>query len=175
MAEIGYARAIFRSGLRVWGDALLEILVVACVTLIPLLGAVIHQVLPPDSKIYLGEAFEIAFLSGQLIFYALSLIAVVVWQCNKDFKSFFPLRTIFNLYSLVCIVICSIVIGYDPELATVNRVFLAPISVIIFVTALVAYVLMAVISQVHINVGQTLAADDAALGDAVRRSRGIGP
>jgi hypothetical protein len=173
MAKIGYARAIFRSGFRVWGEALLEILVVAGVTLIPLLGAAVREVLPPDTKIYLSDAFARAFLSGQLLFYALGLIATVVWQSNKDLKSFFPLRSLFNLYSLACVVICSIVIGFDPDLSGINRVFLAPFSLAIFATAVVAYVLMAVISQVNVNVGKSLAEGDAALGEAVRKSRGI--
>jgi hypothetical protein len=81
----------------------------------------------------------------------------------------------FNLYGITCIVFCSAVISFDPELVAINRVLLAPVSVVIYATALVAYVLMAVIAQVHINVGTALAKDDAALGDAVRRSRGIEP
>jgi hypothetical protein len=68
MAEVGYARAIFWSGRRVWGDALLEILVVSIVSLIPLIVAAIRQVLPPESTVYLSDAFEKAFLSGQLLY-----------------------------------------------------------------------------------------------------------
>ena len=57
-------RAILRSGLRVWEEALLEILVVAGVSLIPLFGAPIREVLPQDSKIYLSAAFEKGLFSA---------------------------------------------------------------------------------------------------------------
>lgn len=173
MAEIGYARAIFRSGPRVWGIALLEIVVVAGVSLIPLLGAAIREVLPPESKVYMVDAFEKAFLSGQLLFYSVGLIATITWQSNKDFKSFFPLRSIFNLYSLIGIVVCSIVVGYDPTLTQINRRFLGTFSVGLFLASLVAYALMAVISEVNVNVGSDLAVTDAALSDAVKKSRGL--
>ncbi|WP_426386948.1 hypothetical protein [Sphingobium sp. R-21] len=173
MEKIGYARAMFRSGPGVWGMALLEIIVVAGISLIPLTGAAIREVLPPESKIYLSDAFEKAFLSGQLLFYAVGLIATIVWHCNKDFKSFFPLRAIFNLYSLFGIVICSIVIGYDPTLSSTNKSFISSFSVAIFSVSIIIYVIMAVISEVHVNVGQALAKTDAQLGDAVRKSRGI--
>jgi len=173
MAEIGYAQAIYRSGRRVWGEALLEIIVICGVSLLPLLGAVIREMLPLGSKVYIADAFSRAFLSGQLLFYALGLIATVVWQCNKDLRSFFPLRAIFNLYSFGCIAICSIVIGYNPELSSVNKGFVGPLSIAIFCISIVAYGLMSVISQVHVNVGKDLSNSDAALGDAVRRSRGL--
>ena len=173
MAKIGYFHAVFRSGVKVWGLALLEILVVAGVSLIPLLGAAVREILPPQSGIYLSDAFEKAFLSGQLIFYAIGLIATIVWHSNKDFHSFFPLRALFNLYSLAGIVICSIVIGYDPTLNSISRPFLANFSVFLFASAAVLYVVMTVISHVHVNVGKALAEETAELGDAVRHSRGL--
>jgi hypothetical protein len=89
MAEMGYARAIFFAGRRVWALAILEIIVVAGVSLVPLFGAAFREILPTDSKIYLTDAFEKAFLSGQLLFYSLGLIATVTWHSNKDFKFFF--------------------------------------------------------------------------------------
>ena len=175
MAEVGYGKAIWTAGPRVWGEAFLEILVVAVVSLIPLLGAAVREVLPPDSKIYLSDAFGRAMLSGQLLFYALGLIATVVWNSNKDWRSFFPLRTVFNLYSLVCIVLCSIVIGYNPELNAINRSFIAPFSVVVFTSAILAYLLISVIAQVQVNVGKSLAQDDKTLGEAVAASRKVAP
>ena len=88
MAEIGYLRAMFRSGLKVWGTAAGETLVVSGVSLIPLAGAAIRQMLPHNGA-NAADAFGKAFLSGQLIFYALGLISTIVWNCNKDFKDFF--------------------------------------------------------------------------------------
>lgn len=173
MAEIGYFRAIFRSGPRVWGEAVLEILVVAGVSLIPLIGVAVREVLPQQSKIYLSDAFEKAFLSGQLIFYALGLIATIVWNSNKDFKSFFPFRTVLNLYCLVSIALCSIVIGYDPTLTSTNSDFIARFSVIIFSLSIFIYIVMAVIAQVHVNVGKSISESDDKLRDAVRESRGL--
>lgn len=173
MDKIGYGGAIFGASRRVWGEAVLEIAVVAGVSLIPLLGASLREVLPPDSTVYLSDAFERSFLSGQLLFYALGLIATVVWQANRDYKSFFPLRTIFNLYCMTCVVICSIIIGFDPELHAINKGFVGPTSVLIFSISLFAYLLMAVISQVHVNVGKSLAKEDADLSNAVKNSRGL--
>ncbi|KEA04503.1 hypothetical protein QOV31_005185 (plasmid) [Agrobacterium fabrum] len=173
MNRIGYWNAIVFAGPQAWGFALLEIFVVATVSLIPLLGAALRDVLPATSNIYLGDAFQKAFLSGQLIFYAIGLIATIVWQSNKDFSSFFPWRSFFNIFSLIGIVICSLVIGYDPTLTSISPPFLARCSLILFFLSLAAYTLMAVIAQVHVNVGQSLAEDDSALADEVRRSRGI--
>jgi hypothetical protein len=173
MAEIGYFRAIFRSGFRVWGEAILEITVVAGVSMIPLIGAAVREVLPLQSKIYLSDAFEKAFLSGQLLFYALGLIATVVWNSNRDFKSFFPLRSILNLYCVAAIASCSVVIGYDPTLASENREFIAKFSLLLFLTSIIFYVLMSVIGQVHVNVGKSISESDDTLRDAVRESRGL--
>lgn len=80
MNRIGYWNAIVFAGPQAWGIALLEIFVVATVSLIPLLGAALRDVLPATSNIYLGDAFQKAFLSGQLIFYAIGLIATIVWR-----------------------------------------------------------------------------------------------
>lgn len=173
MNRVGYWNAIVFAGPQAWGYALLEIFVVATVSLIPLIGAALRDVLPATSNIHLGDAFQKAFLSGQLLFYAIGLIATIVWNSNKDFSSFFPWRTIFNIYSLVGIVVCSLVIGYDPTLVSISPPFLAKSSLVLFVSALIAYTVMAVIAQVHVNVGKSLAADDSALSDEVRRSRGI--
>lgn len=173
MAEIGYLRAIKGAEPGVWRDAILEIVVVAGVSLIPLIGAAIRQVLPPDSKVYLSDAFGKAFLSGQLVFYALGLIATVVWQSNKDWKSFFPWRSAINIYCLAAISVSAIVIGYDPELRAINAVFLANFSVFMFLSAIVFYVFMSVVSQVQVNVGKEFSKSDDELGNAVRASRGL--
>ena len=173
MATIGYAKAIFRSGSQVWIAALLETLVVSVVSLIPLICVAVRQLLPPDSTIYLSDAFVKALLSGQLLFYALGFIATVVWQSNKDLNSFFPLRTLINLFSIMAIVVCSLVIGFDPNLSNINADFLATFSVSMFICSMILYTLMAIINQVHVNVGKDLAASDAELGYAVRRSRGL--
>jgi hypothetical protein len=173
MAEIGYTRAIFFAGVRVWGLAILEIIVVAGVSLVPLFGAALREVLPTDSTIYLSDAFEKTFLSGQLLFYSLGLIATITWHSNKDFKSFFPLRAVFNLFSLIGVGGCLLIIGFDPTFNETNKVFLARFSVGLFLASIILYITMAVINQVHFNVGKALAETDAALGEAVRRSRGL--
>lgn len=173
MAEIGYLSAVYRSGSRVWLEAVFETLVVAGVSLIPLFGGAIREVLPRDSEIYLSDAFEKSFLSGQLLFYALGLIATVVWSSNRDLKSFFPFRTLINMYCIIAIVFCSIVIGYDPTLASINKIFIANFSVAIFVSSLIIYIAMAVFAQVHVNVGKSISESDDALRDAVRQSRGL--
>ena len=68
---------------------------------------------------------------------------------------------------------CTLLIGYDPTLSRIKPSILSVASVGIFLVTLVAYVLMAVISQVHVNVGEALAKTDADLQNEVRRSRGI--
>lgn len=173
MAEIGYLSAIFRSGRRVWLEAALETFVVTVVSLIPLLGASIREMLPKNSTIYLSDAFEKSFLSGQLLFYALGLIATIIWNSNRDFKSFFPYRTFINLYSLAAIVLCSIIIGYDPTLQQTNKPFLQQFSVWVFLSSLIVYLVMAIVAQVHVNVGKSISESDDALRDAVLKSRGL--
>jgi len=173
MPRVGYWRAIFSAGPQAWGTALLEILVVATISLIPLLMAAIRELLPLGSNILISDAFQRSFLSGQLVFYSVGLIATITWNSNKDFQSFFPWRTIFNLYCLAGIVFCTLLIGYDPTLSRIKPSILSVASVGIFLVTLVAYILMAVISQVHVNVGEALAKTDADLQNEVRRSRGI--
>jgi hypothetical protein len=173
MAETGYAKAIFYAGKRVWGLALLEISVVAGISLIPLVGAAFREALSMDGKVPLTEALAKAFLGGQLIFYSVGLIASIVWHSNKDFNSFFPLRTIFNLYCTIGLVLCSIIIGYDPTLTNINYNILARTSVCLFVMSIFIYILMTVITHVHVNVGKSLAETDSALSNAVQISRGL--
>jgi hypothetical protein len=173
VANIGYGRAIWISGARVWGEAILEILVVSVISLIPLIGAAIREVLPQDSKIYLSDAFEKAFLSGQLLFYALGLIATIIWQSSRDLKQFFAIRAVLFLFGISSVAFCSVIIGYDPTLTSENKALLGPFSAGLFAVSIVLYVVMSVFSQVQVNVGEELTKDDKALADAVRRSRGI--
>lgn len=172
MPRVGYWKAIFSSR-QDWGTALLEIVVVAAISLIPLLMAAIRELLPLDANVPIGDAFEKYFLSGQLVFYSVGLTATITWHSNKDFRNFFPWRVFFNLYCIVSIVFCAILIGYDPTLSSIKPAFLSNSSVAIYCISLMAYVLIVVISRVHVNVGEALAQTDAALQDEVRRSRGI--
>lgn len=171
MADVGYARAIFGAGRHVWIRALSETAVVAGVSLLPLLLAAFRETLPTGGAI--GDALAKAFLSGQLLFYALGLIATVVWVSNKDFPRFFPLRIVINLVCLVEVVICSLIIGFDPTLEVTDKAIVGSYSVTLFAVAVAFYILMVVIGEVHVNVGQSLAQDDAELKQSVRKSRGI--
>ena len=74
---------------------------------------------------------------------------------------------------MIGIVIAAIVIGYDPTLASIDYSFRANFSVFIFTTSFAIYLLMAVIGQVHIDVGKTIAGKDRELADALRQSRGL--
>jgi hypothetical protein len=171
MADTGYARAIFSAGRDVWARALSEAAVVAGISLLPLLLAAFRETLPDGTQV--APAFAKAFLSGQLLFYAVGLIATVVWQSNKDFPRFFPLRIVINLVCLVELVICSFLIGFDPTLVATDKSVVAGYSITLFVVAVAFYILMVVIGEVHVNVGQSLAKDDAALQQGVNQSRGI--
>jgi hypothetical protein len=173
MAKVGYGRAIARAGWKIWGIALLELVVVAGISLLPLILGALRQLLPLKSTVTVGTAFGRAFLSGQLMFYAIGLIATITWFCNKDRAEFFPLRTVFNLYSLFGISLCSLFVGYDPELRTINPAFLAPASVSVFVITLSVYAVISVISEVDVDVGKDLAQSDADLTAAVLKSRGL--
>lgn len=173
MAELSYLKAIWRSGPRLWGEAVSETAVVTVVSLLPLGGAAIREVMPKDSKIYLSDAFEKAFLSGQLVFYALGLIATIVWQSNKDRDSFFPWRTFMNGMAITGIAFGCIVIGYDPTLTSINRDFIATSSVAMFLLSLALYILMAAFANVQVNLGAEQKKDDTALTDEVKKSRGI--
>lgn len=172
MSEVGYGRAIFSAGGRVWGRALSETVVVGFISLLPLLAAAFRELLLPDAQSS-GEPFTKAFLSGQLLFYAMGFVAAVMWSCNKDFRSFFPLRIIINMLCILEIIICSLVIGFDPTLSKTNMGFLAQLSVWMFVLSAALYTLMVVVGDVHVNVGQSFAKSAAKLGDEVRRKRGL--
>jgi Ca2+/Na+ antiporter len=175
MHRSGYWHAIFSAPRGAWGIALLEILVVAAISLLPLLIAVFLDVIPTTSNTALSEAVQKAFFGGQLIFYSIGLIATIVWNSNKEYNAFLPWRHFINLYCLFSLVTCTVLIVHDPRLVNSDPNILWWLSTFLFLSALVIYMVLGVIQQVKGDVGKSQKKDDLDLQQRVRKSRGLAP
>lgn len=171
MSENSYIKAILSGGWSAWRPAFLEILVVTTISLVPLLAGVFREMLVPTGVQI--SPFQRAFLGGQLIFYAVGLTATVIWLSNRDWHEFYPWRSIINLLCFIVVGLCCIAVGADPTLQTLDRSVVAYSSVALFLVALVMYLFMALVAQVHPNLRKSLAKADADLSAAVKKSRGI--
>lgn len=171
MSETSYIKAILSGGWRAWRPACLEILVVATISLVPLLAGVFRELLVPTGPQV--NAFQRAFLGGQLIFYAVGLTATVVWLSNRDWHEFYPWRSVINLFCFIVVGLCCIAVGADPTLQTLNRSVIAYSSLTLFIAAILMYLFMALVAQVDPNIRKSLAKADADLSAAVKKSRGI--
>jgi hypothetical protein len=168
----GYLQAIFGAGWPAWGRAFLEISVVVVISLVPLLAGAFREVIVPPLNIQ-GDAFARAFLSGQLIFYAIGLVATIAWQSNRDWANFMPWRALINVFCLVVIGLCCIIVGADPTLASLDRSVAAWTSVGMFGAACLVYVFMCLVVEVHPDMAAAIKKDDQGLTEALKASRRI--
>ncbi|MER9699925.1 hypothetical protein [Mesorhizobium sp. M0151] len=93
------------------------------------------------------EVLSTTLFNGQLLFYAMSFVAAVVWYSSADLKRDFPLRIYFWLISLAFCVVCATVIGIDP---TSNKIAIGPVkvtSIVVYLTSAVLYLLILMFRQ----------------------------
>lgn len=112
-----FFRTLGRASGAMIAEAAAEIIIIAILCLLPLVGvafgAYLHQA--PVGK----EAWESfgSFLSqniakGQLAFYAISNWATVIWLCGREYKNLFPWRVVLIVLSVFGFYYCGILI--DP-------------------------------------------------------------
>lgn len=173
MEDKGYIYILLNAGRRIWLLALQEIAVIVGLSLAPLLLSIGRDFLAKDPPFSLLGSLQRAYFSGQLVFYAVGLGATVYWLASSDLKGFRPWRNIFQLAVVVILLVAALMIGLDPNAATFNAENVGILSSILFVGAMVLYVLITVITQAKPDVGGTIADEDARLAMAVQQSRGL--
>lgn len=105
------------------GDAAAEIIVIAILCLLPLVGiafnSYLHQpvpvTLPNHESTWLPFSTFAAnnITRGQLAFYAISNWATALWLCGREYKNLFPWRIVIIVMGVVGFYYCGILI--DPS------------------------------------------------------------
>jgi hypothetical protein len=140
---------------KVW-PAANEVIVVGAISLAPLIlasvGSHFSSVVRGGETINLLTDLAKSILSGQLLFYAMSFVASVVWHSSQDLARPFPLRIWFYFISFCFAMICALTIGVDPSLQklAIPEVYIT--SFIIYaVSALLYFVMLLFRSMTSLN------------------------
>lgn len=178
MRSIEWIRAIGRlDQQKVW-NAANEVLVEGAISLAPLvlaaLGSHLSAVINNGDKIPLFQHLAQAILSGQLLFYAMSFVASIIWHSSQDLVRPFPLRVWFLFICFSIAMICALTIGVDPTLQklSVPQVYVTSVA-IYFVSAFLYFVILLFRRMEDVNFSQDLDREDREFGDQLKSSRGI--
>jgi hypothetical protein len=162
---------------KIW-PAANEVIVVGAISLAPLILASVGNhfgsVVKGGEVINLVTELAKSILSGQLLFYAMSFVASVVWHSSQDLARPFPLRIWFYFISFCFAMVCALVIGVDPSLQklAIPEVYIT--SLIIYaVSALLYFVMLLFRSMDDVNFAAVLKREDADFEDRLKASRGI--
>jgi hypothetical protein len=162
---------------KVW-PAANEVIVVGAISLAPLILASVGNhfgsVVRGGETIALTTDLAKSILSGQLLFYAMSFIASVVWHSSQDLARPFPLRIWFYFISFCFAMVCALTIGVDPSLQklAIPEVYIT--SFIIYaVSAFLYFVMLLFRSMDDVNFSTVLNRGDAEFGDKLKASRGL--
>ena len=162
---------------KVWGAAI-EVVVVGAISLAPLVlaafGSHVSAVINTGNAPPLGQHLAKAILSGQLLFYAMSFIASVVWHSSQDMVRPFPLRIWFFFISFCFAMICALTIGVDPSLQklSVPEVYITSVAVYV-VSAFLYFVILLFRSMEEVNFEKTLNREAKEFEDELKASRGL--
>jgi hypothetical protein len=124
---------------KVWSAAN-EVIVIGAISLAPLLlaavGSHVSALINTGKSVDLVTDLAKSILSGQLLFYAMSFVASIVWHSSQDLVRPFPLRIWFFFISFCFAMICALTIGVDPSLQKLS----VPE---VYITSLVIYIISA--------------------------------
>lgn len=128
----------------VWLEATEEVATISIVSLFPLLLAGVGTYLAkavnaPGVANDFGAAIWATISSGQLVFYAISAVATVMYYASRDFKRNFPLRLYYIVISLAFCIFAALLIGIDPTLRKLNVPEITWTSILIYVIASLLY------------------------------------
>jgi hypothetical protein len=162
---------------KVWSAAN-EVIVVGAISLAPLVlaavGSHVSAVINGGNKVDLVTDLARSILSGQLLFYAMSFVASVVWHSAQDLVRPFPLRIWFFFISFCFAMICALTIGVDPTLQklSVPEVYITSVFVYV-ISALLYFVILLFRSMEDVNFAKILNQEDTEFEDKLKASRGI--
>jgi hypothetical protein len=178
MRSIEWIKAIRRlDSEKVW-NAANEVLVIGAISLAPLvlaaLGSHLSAIINNGNKIPLLQHLAQAILSGQLLFYAMSFVASIIWHSSQDLVRPFPLRVWFLFICFSIAMICALTIGVDPTLQklSIPQVYVSSVAIYI-VSAFLYFVILLFRSMQEVNFTQDLDREDQEFGDQLRSSRGL--
>ncbi|MGE0563105.1 MAG: hypothetical protein AB7O50_01200 [Pseudolabrys sp.] len=162
---------------KVWSAAN-EVLVVGAISLAPLIlaafGSYISAVINGKNDLDLLTVLAKAILSGQLLFYAMSFVASIVWHSSQDLVRPFPLRIWFFFFAFCFAMICALVIGVDPSLQKLSVPEVYFVSLIIYlVSAVLYFVILLFRGMDEINFATELSREDLEFEEKLKASRGV--
>jgi hypothetical protein len=162
---------------KVWA-AINEVIVVGAISLTPLilasLGNHFSSVINGGEPISLRTDLAKSVLSGQLLFYAMSFVASVVWHSSQDLARPFPMRIWFYFISFCFAMICALTIGVDPSLQKLAIPEVYVTSIIIYAVSAILYLVMLLFRSLDdINFSASLNREDAEFQDRLTASRGV--
>lgn len=139
-------KALKDSGGKVYQKAAEEVLMIGLISLLPLVAAAFYAYAnqPHDAADH-TPFFELMlslFLNGQLLYYAASFIASVLWYSSNDLKRPFPLRKYFIAISVIGIFVTGVYISKDPSLDSLSNASVGSVSLIIYFVFGFMYFLM---------------------------------
>src|ERR1700720_1945579 len=154
---------------KVWSAAN-EVIVVGAISLAPLIlasfGSHVSSVINGGKTIDLLPDLAKSILSGQLLFYAMSFVASVVWHSAQDLARPFPLRIWFFFISFCFAMICALTIGVDPSLQKLSIPEVYITSLVIYVISAVLYFVMLLFrSMDDVNFAAVLNREDTKFED----------
>jgi hypothetical protein len=178
MRSIEWIKAIGRlDQQKIWAAAN-EVLVVGAISLAPLvlaaLGSHLSAIINNGNQIPLLQHLAQAILSGQLLFYAMSFVASIVWHSSQDLVRPFPLRVWFLFICFSIAMICALTIGVDPTLQklSIPQVYVTSVAIYV-VSSLLYFVILLFRSMEEVNFAQTLNQEDRDFEDELKSSRGL--
>jgi hypothetical protein len=162
---------------KVWSAAN-EVIVIGAISLAPLvlaaLGSHVSAVINGQTGGNLRTDLAKAILSGQLLFYAMSFVASIVWHSSQDLVRPFPLRIWFFFVSFCFAMICALTIGVDPSLQklAVPEVYVTSLFIYV-ISAFLYFVILLFRSMEEVNFQKILNREDTEFEDKLKASRGI--
>ena len=178
MRSVEWIKAIGRLDRQKIWNAANEVLLVGTISLAPLVlaavGSHLSAIINGGEKGPFLHHLAAAILSGQLLFYAMSFVASIVWHSAQDLVRPFPLRIWFIFVSFCIGMICALTIGVDPSLQklSVPQVYITSLATY-FISAFLYFVILVFRSMEEVNFAESLNEDDGEFTDQLRSSRGI--
>ena len=114
-------KAFWDADRQIWKEAAEEVISIGFISIVPLLFAGLAAdmaglINPAEMNPPFGSRIWQTISSGQLLFYAISFIATIVYYSSRDFKKNFPIRLYYILISIAVCAFAVMLIALDPSL-----------------------------------------------------------
>lgn len=152
-SDIGrWLTSLKEAGFTPYKQAASEICVIGLISILPLafasVGVFVDQGAEEGTRKSFLDIFLAASLSGQLFFYAISLMASVIWYSGTEFRNPFPIRLYFIIPCVIGIGVATIYISRDPTLKSLADADIGTVSLLIYLGSAVLYFIILVFRSV---------------------------